>query len=436
MAILERVCDIGAGVLLPVAIFLIGAYFTRYLGFFYLRHPLKTAARMIPAERRGEALRALSVSLAGTLGVGNIVGVGVAIVLGGAGAIFWMWVSALFSMILKYAEIVLAMHYKRYENGKPVGGPTYYMRDGVGGAFGRGMAACFAALCVFSAFTMGNMVQMNAAGTAVSSAFGVPRMLFGAVGAIVCCALLARGFEGISRLTAVVVPIVSMVFLILCLRVLVIEYARLPALLLTIVRDAFDVRAASGGAVGFFLTGAFRQGMAKGAFSHEAGCGTGAMAHAGAGTRYPAVQGVLGIFEVFFDTVLLCTVTGLVILLSSEGEPVSENGMHLVIFSFARYYGRRATYFISLAVMIFALATVVCWGYYGKLCLEYLTRSASASRIYELLYCLSVIPAAMLPETSVWMLSDLATALMTVLNLTAVLLLRRVVLARTKEAGL
>ncbi len=432
--LLERVCDVGAGMLLPLCIFASGLYLTGYLGCFYLRHPIRTLGLML---RGGGArsLRALSVSLAGTLGVGNVVGVGVAIVLGGAGALFWMWISAFFSMILKYAEIVLAMHYKVYEKGKFFGGPMYYMRDGVGGALGRLLASCFALLGVFSAFTMGNMVQMNAASSALSASFGVPKLLLGLLGAVLCAVLLMKGFDGISRVTAIAVPILSAVYILLSLRVVVCEYARLPAIFAEILSEAFDVGAAAGGAVGFLLTGALRQGVAKGAFSHEAGCGTAALAHAGAQTKRPAAQGTFGIFEVFFDTILLCTLTGLVILLAADDGLISENGMHLVIYSFARYYGRYASYFISAAIVLFALATVVCWGYYGKLCLGYLVRSSSAERFYDLIYSAAVIPAALLGESAVWALSDLSTALMTAVNLSAVLMLRRVVRAETKSAG-
>ncbi len=435
MTFFGMTADLAVGVLLPLFIFSSGMFLTWYLDGFYLKHPLRTARLMLASRRSGsQALRALSVSLAGTLGVGNIVGVGVAIALGGAGSLFWMWISAFFSMIIKYAEIVLAMRYRICKGENFLGGPAYYMRDGVGGSLGRMMAAGFAALGVFSAFSMGNLVQMNAAATALSSSFGIPRILLGVLGAVFCAGLLVRGFEGISRVTSILIPILSLGYILISVRVVLMECDRLPSLFWEIISDAFRIRAASGGIVGFILTGAFRQGVAKGAFSHEAGCGTGAMAHAGAQTKRPAMQGVLGMFEVFFDTILLCTLTGLVILLAFDGEPVSENGMHLVIYSYARYYGRYAAYFISICIALFALATVVCWGYYGKLCLEYLLHIPAAGRICDLVYSVAVIPAALMTETAVWSLSDLATALMTVLNLSAVLMLRRELRAETRDA--
>ncbi len=419
--------DIGVGVVLPLFILASGIYFTYYLNGFYLLHPRKVWRMMLSREGSGKTspLRALSVSLAGTLGVGNIVGVAVAIVLGGAGSLFWMWISALLSMILKYAEIVLAMHYKIHEKNEIRGGPMYYMRDGIGGKLGHIMAVMFSALGLFSAFSMGNMVQMNAATSAVSSAFSVPPLLFGVIAAVGVGFLLFKGFRGISRVTAVLIPILSAVYLFLCVRAIFLDLERIPALLGEILRNAFELSAASGGILGFFLTGALRQGIAKGSFSHEAGCGTAPMAHAGADTKIPAKQGFLGIFEVFFDTIVLCTLTGFVILLACDGEFPTDNGMHLVIFSFARYYGKAAVYFISGMVVLFAFATVVCWGYYGKVCLSYFTRSENAGKLYDVLYAGVTVIAALMAEASVWALSDVTTALMTVLNLTAVFWLRR-----------
>lgn len=426
--------DVGVGILLPAFILLAGIYFTKYLHGFYLLHPYKTARLMLSREgqRKNSPLRALSVSLAGTLGVGNIVGVAVAIVMGGAGSLFWMWLSAFFSMILKYAEIVLAMRYKIHKNGETFGGPMYYMRDGIGGRLGRGLAVAFAALGLFSAFSMGNMVQMNAASDAVESAFLVPDWLFGVISAVVCAVLLVGGFSGISRVTSVLIPMLCALYLLLSVRVIVLEWERIPSLLAMILEDAFSVSSATGGIFGFLLTGALRQGVAKGSFSHEAGCGTAPMAHAGADTKIPAKQGVLGIFEVFFDTIILCTLTGFVILLACGDEFITENGMHLVIYSFARYYGKYAAYFISASIVLFAFATVVCWGYYGKVCLGYLVSLDRAGKLYDLAYSAVTIFAAVMSESSVWALSDITVALMTVLNLVAVFWLRRDVRAETE----
>ena len=438
MNVWKTAAEIGVGILLPLVIFAAGIYFTKYLGGFYLIRPARTLHLLFAKEKKGgvSPLRALSVSLAGTLGVGNIVGVAVAIVMGGAGALFWMWISAFFSMILKYAEIVLAMRYQTEKNGKKAGGPMYYMKKGIGGVTGRLLAALFALLSVVSAFSMGSFVQMKAASDAAAETFLFPAPLFGVLAGVLCAVLLFGGYEKIARFTAVMIPILSAVYLFMGVRIVILEWARIPMLLREIAREAFSFSAASGGLFGFLFSGALRHGVAKGSFSHEAGCGTAPMAHAGADTRIPAKQGLLGIFEVFFDTIVLCSLTGLVILLARDGDFVTGNGMHLVIYSFAAYYGKSASYIISISVILFAFATVVCWGYYGKAALRYFTSSPVLLCIYDLIYCVAAVFGAVLSESAVWELSDITVAVMTVLNLSAVFFLRREIREETEAAGL
>jgi AGCS family alanine or glycine:cation symporter len=429
--------DVGTGIVLPLFILCAGFYFTKYLGGFYLLRPWKTLRLALSSEACGASpLRALSVSLAGTLGVGNIVGVAVAIIIGGAGALFWMWISAFFSMILKYAEIVLAMRYRVYENGKKYGGPMYYMKNGIGGVLGSMLSWLFALLGVISAFSMGSLVQMKAAADALSESFDVPVLIFGLLSAVVCACLLSGGYEKISRVTAFVIPLLSAVYLVMSVRVVWIEAENIYPLCQSIFKGAFSPLAASGGVFGFFFSSALRQGIAKGSFSHEAGCGTAPLAHAGADTRIPAKQGILGIFEVFFDTIVLCTLTGFVILLAQGGNPTQTNGMRLVLDSFAHYYGNSAYYIITLCIVLFALATVVCWGYYGKEMLSYLSRSRAVSSVYTLLFCACAAVGAVMTENTVWQLSDITVALMTALNLSAVLMLRKEVRSETEAAGL
>jgi len=430
--------DVGTGLVLPLFIVCLGFYFTKYLGGFHLLRPARTLRLAFSREGAGgvSPLRALSVSLAGTLGVGNIVGVAVALSVGGAGAVFWMWISAFFSMILKYAEIVLAMRYRVYENGKKYGGPMYYMKKGIGGFLGRALAWSFALLGVLSAFSMGSLVQMKAAADALSETFCFPSLLFGVLCAVLCAVLLFGGYEKISRVTAAVIPILSAVYLLMALRIVLTEADRIYPLCREIVRSAFSPSAASGGIFGFLFSAALRQGVAKGSFSHEAGCGTAPLAHAGADTKIPAKQGILGIFEVFFDTAVLCTLTGFVILLANGGECPKGNGMRLVLDSFAKYYGHGAYYVITLAVLLFALATVVCWGYYGKAMLSYLTSAPAVLTGYTLLFCAVSVLGTVMTENAVWQLSDITVALMTALNLSAVFMLRREVREETEAAGL
>ena len=433
----NRLSDVGIGILLPLIIVYSGFYFTKFLGGFYLLRPARTLRLAFSKENANgvSPLRALSVSLAGTLGVGNITGVAVALILGGAGSLFWMWISAFFSMILKYAEIVLGMRHRIYENGKSVGGTMYYMEKGIGGRFGKALAWLFALCGVISAFSMGSMVQMKAASDAISQTFSFPALLFGILTAILCAILLFGGYEKISRLTAFLIPLLSALYLVMAVRIVWLESERIYPLCREIFKEAFSFSSASGGIFGFFTSAALRQGIAKGSFSHEAGCGTAPLAHAEAETKIPAKQGIFGIFEVFFDTAVLCTLTGFVILLSDE--PISgTNGMKLVMDAFAHYYGASARYIITVSVILFALAAVICWGYYGKAMLSYLTKSSVVSFFYILLFCAVSLVGTVMTEGVVWQLSDLTVALMTLLNLSAVFMLRKQVREETEAAGL
>ncbi len=434
---IERLSNIGTSVVLPLLIVCLGFYFTKFLGGFYLLRPARTLRLALSKEGSGSVspLRALSVSLAGTLGVGNITGVAVAIILGGAGSLFWMWISAFFSMILKYAEIVLGLRYRIYENGKACGGPMYYMKKGIGGILGKVLAWIFALLGVISAFSMGSLVQMKAAADAISQTFSFPSLLFGVLSALLCAVLLFGGYEKISRVTAVVIPLLSAVYLIMAIRIVWLEAERIDPLCREIFKEAFSFSSATGGIFGFLTSQALRHGIAKGSFSHEAGCGTAPLAHTGADTKIPAKQGILGIFEVFFDTIVICSLTGFVILLSEE--PLSQtNGMKLVMDAFVKYYGQNARYVITFSIIFFALASVVCWGYYGKAMLAYLTKSRTVSVIYILLFCAVSAIGTVMTESAVWQFSDLTVALMTLINLSAVFMLRREIREETEAAGL
>lgn len=429
----RTVCEVGLGMLLPIVILISGVFFLLYLKGFFLCRPIFTLRAMFSREKgaKHSPFFELSLSLAGTLGVGNIAGVAVALAVGGAGALFWMWISALLSMILKYAEIVLGLRYRKVENGEFLSSPMFYMKNGVGGKLGRCFAVIFAAVGLFSAFSMGNTVQMNAAAEAMASAFQVPRILSGVLFGVFCGWILLSGARGASRVTAVIVPIMSVVYLFLSLRIVCLEWERLPLIFGMILADAFSAESVFGGALGFLFSDGMRQGVAKGAFTHEAGAGTAPMAHGGAETRLPARQGLFGIFEVFFDTIVLCTLTGLVILLACGEEFITDNGMLLTIYAFSRYYGKKAAYFISISIAVFAFASIVCWGYYGSRCLAEFTASARANRIYLALYGATCVIASVMRESVLWAASDVTVALMTAVNLAAVLWLRREVREET-----
>lgn len=377
-------------------------------------------------------LRALSASLSGTLGVGNIVGVAVAMIVGGAGAVFWIWISALVSMVLKYCEITLGVKYRQKSAAGFDGGPMFYMEKGVGGKFGKFCGAVFAAAGVVSSFAMGNIVQTSAASDAANIIFGANEFIFGAVFAVIIGLVIFGGFDRISRVTSVVLPIMSAVYLLLSLAVIILNTGLIPSLFTRIFEEAFEFESAFGGVLGFLLSKNVSEGVAKGTFSHESGSGTAPMAHANAQTDTPARQGLLGLFEVFADTIVICTLTAFVLLVAWEKGSECDNGMELVLSAFGNEIGAWAEYVIGASILAFAFSTVICWAFYGKLCLSYLTKSRKAPVFYIIIYLALIAFGTLLSQEAVWHTADFGVALMTALNLPALLLLRKEIKRETE----
>ncbi len=306
------------------------------LRFFFAVHPFATFRGML-AGGAGEnsPLRVLSVSLAGTLGVGNIVGVAVAISLGGIGSVFWMWISALVSMVLKYAEIVLAMRYRSYSDGGCKGGPMYYMVRGIGGRLGRVLATVFCGVGVLASFCLGNIVQVSAAADSAERTFGLPKIIYGIIFAVLCALVIFGGFKKISSFTVVVMPLVCLIYIVLAMRIILLNLGSLPRIFSDIMQAAFTPASGASGIFGYLISGAVRHGTAKGTFSHEAGSGTAPMSHAQSAEQSAAKQGLYGIFEVFFDTIVICTMTALVIIISGFADS-SLGSMDIVISAFEK----------------------------------------------------------------------------------------------------
>ena len=284
---------------LPIIIFAAGIFVLIKLRFFFAVHPFATFRGML-AGGAGEnsPLRVLSVSLAGTLGVGNIVGVAVAISLGGIGSVFWMWISALVSMVLKYAEIVLAMRYRSYSDGGCKGGPMYYMARGIGGKPGRVLATVFCGVGVLASFCLGNIVQVSAAADSAKRTFGLPKIIYGIIFAVLCALVIFGGFKKISSFTVVVMPLVCLIYIVLAMRIILLNLGSLPRIFSDIMQAAFTPASGASGIFGYLISGAVRHGTAKGTFSHEAGSGTAPMSHAQSAEQSAAKQGLYGIFEV------------------------------------------------------------------------------------------------------------------------------------------
>ncbi len=430
----------------PVLLFGVGLFYMLRLRGFYLLHPV-CCVRLLFARRSTAGIspfRALTVALAGTLGVGNIVGVASAIYFGGAGAVFWMLVSALVAMVLKYAEITLAMRHRRIApDGQPIGGAPYYIRDGLTRAgvprVGRALAAVFAILCLINAITMGSLLQINAAAGAMQTGFSLHPLITGGAVALLTVISVKGGAKRISALTEKLVPFMTAGFLAACLGVLILRRERIPNALTEIWADVLRPSAAGAGIGGFFLSKGIRYGAMRGLVSNEAGCGTAPMAHASADTDLPARQGLFGLVEVFVDTVLLCTVTALCILVSDSG-PVAygEDTVSTAQAAFSSVLGNWAGEFFAVAMLLFAVATIICWAHYGMTCVEYLMGTRPTVRRimgngYVLLMVVALLLGAVTAPTLAWKLADTAIAWMTILNLVILLLMNREVSEETER---
>ena len=425
---------IGASV--PIVLILGGLFYLIFLRFRPLRAPREMLRQMLwPTEKQGiSPFRSVTMALAGTLGVGNIVGVATAIALGGFGAVFWMWISALAAMILKYAEITLAMAHRREETGTDGrkeyhGGAVYYIRDFFlargQGTLGVVFSVLFALLCLLDSLSMGCIVQVNAVSGAFAGVFGIPSWACGLTLALLTAAVIVTGARGISRLTELLVPFMSLGYVILSLIVIFRCRERLPWAFARIFSDAFTVTSPLGGVAGFLLSDALRYGTMRGLLSNEAGCGTAPFAHAASGNNEPARQGVWGIFEVFVDTILLCTMTALVILLNYDAVcRYADNGIMMTIRAYAAVLGPSAGYFLAIAVFLFAYATVICWAHYGLECIEYLRPGKRLVHVgYILLFCGCTFAGTMIAPQAVWGSADFAIGSMTLMNLFVVCLM-------------
>jgi len=424
------------GPALIAAIFITGLLLCFRLKFIHILHPLKVIKALFRPQNDGiSPFRALSVALAGTLGVGNIAGVASAVALGGAGSVFWMWISALVSMVIKYGEIVLAMLYrKKTHDGIYHGGAFYYIRDGLG--FKR-ISAVFAVLCIITSFTLGSIVQVKAAADSASvlaDLFGYDREFAG----LMCCVILSvvtacvvfGGIGWISDITVRLIPLLSVSYIGVSLFIIFRNINLLPGVMEDIVLGAFDIKCIAGGIGGYGMMQAVRYGVSRGLLSNEAGCGTAPIAHASSDETVPAVQGCFGIFEVFADTILLCSMTAFVILI--HGCDGTE-GITLALNSFISGAGNGAGIFLALSVICFAFATLVCWSYYGCEAVGFLGGKKYHRTVYLVLFCITVLLSCILPHEFIWESTDFTVGLMTVINSVCVCLLSGKIVKETKK---
>lgn len=429
--ILESVNMIVWGVPALLGILGIGVYLSIRTGFVQLRLFPKALRAFLATLRGGgqkeegvSAFQALCTALAATVGTGNLAGVAGAIAIGGPGAIFWMWISAILGMVTKFAEATLSVRYRqRNSKGEYVGGPMYMIRNGMGHRW-HWLATVYCFFGVVAAFGVGNATQVNTVIGGVNqviSVFGgqesmLGNLVMGLALAVLICGILLGGLKKIGHMAEKLVPFASACYLLLGVGVLVARVQYIPDAFTSILTGAFSPRAVTGGIIGTMFV-SLRIGVSRGVFTNEAGMGTAGIAHAAAHVNHPVQQGLMGIMEVFLDTIVICTMTALVILVSGIEIPYGEDiGIVLTTQAFSAVYGGWVSILIALALCCFAIATVLGWGLYGARCAQYLFGDGVWKR-FVLLQGGAVILGAVLKTGIVWLLSETVNGLMAIPNL-------------------
>ncbi len=426
-----------------------GVFFTVRTGFFQVRWAKlvgdltffaifkKKSVRSTKEHKSITQFQALSTALAATIGTGNIAGVATAISIGGPGAVFWMWVSAFFGMMTNYAENVLGIYYrKKNVKGEWTGGAMYYIENGLGkvsglSAIAKPLAVVFSAFCVLASFGIGNMTQVNSIASAMTGSFGVPTIVTGIFCAFVAGLVIIGGIRRIARVTEHIVPFMAFFYIVGAVIIIAFNFRALPAVLVQIFSGAFGFKAAAGGFAGAALKQAITMGFKRGVFSNEAGLGSSVMVHSASDVKEPVVQGMWGIFEVFFDTIIVCSLTAFAVLTTGALDS-GNTGVQLVSAAFTHGFGHFAGKFVSLAVLLFAFSTVLGWSFYGEKGMEYLFGTKSTI-VYKILFVAFIVVGATMNLALAWDISDTLNGLMAIPNLIGVLLLSGTVIAITKN---
>lgn len=434
------ICIIGVGLVL--------SFRTRFLQIRKFPYAMKvTIGRMFRKKQAADGamtpFQAVCTALAATVGTGNIAGVAGAIAIGGPGAVFWMWISALLGMCTKFSEVTLAVHFReKNDKGEFVGGPMYYIKNGLKKHW-HWLAYLFAAFCVITVFGTGNATQVNTITTAIDSAlfnYGIIskdsvsniNLVIGIVLAVLLALILLGGIKRIGQVTEKLVPFMALFYVVLALGVVILNINHVPAVFKEIVEGAFSPASVTGGVVGSFFM-SMKKGVSRGIFSNEAGLGTGSIAHACADTRKPVKQGFFGIFEVFVDTIVICTLTALVILCSEVPITYGQAaGAELTISGFTATYGNWVSLFTAVAMCCFAFSTIIGWGLYGARCIEFLF-GTKVNKPFMFVYSLVAIVGATLDLGLLWSIAETFNGLMAIPNLIAVFLLSGVVVKLVRE---
>ena len=443
MGILGKVNSFIWGVPTLILIIGVGAYFTYITGAAQLRllpEALQSLRKKIKSKNDNTSFRALCTALAATVGTGNIAGVAGAIAIGGPGSIFWMWVCAILGMTIKFAEALLAVKYRKLDgNGEYRGGTMYMIAYGLKKRW-HPMAYCYCILGACAAFGIGGATQINAVAIRAYEVFQpaghyraeVLSMVISVSLVILSSIVLLGGAKRIGTFSEIIVPTAAISYIVLSLGALALHYREIPSAMAQIVVGAFSPHAVTGGAVGSgFLV--LRTGAARGVFTNEAGLGTAGIAHGTASVDYPAEQGLMGIVEVFLDTIVICTLTAFVILTSGVQIPYGmDTGASLTIDAMACSFGSWVSIPIAFFLMAFAFASILGWGFYGQRCIGYLL-GTRAEKLYVLSLGIVTIASLAIETRNVWILSELVNGIMAIPNLIAVLLLKKDIVLETRR---
>ena len=400
-----------------------GLIYSLYLAFIQRKEDDKEAGDI-------SHFQALMTALAATVGTGNIAGVATAIVAGGPGALFWMWVTGLFGMATKYAEAVLAIKYReKDEFGTMSGGPMYYISKGLGIKW---LGVLFAIFAAIAAFGIGNMVQSNSVAEAVKTSLNIPHYITGIVLALFTAMVVLGGIKSIARVTQVLVPVMIVIYFIGALIILILKISIIPGIFAQIFKSAFTPTAALGGFMGATLRESMREGVARGVFSNESGLGSAPIAAAAAKTPNPVKQALVSMTQTFIDTLVVCTMTGLVIL-SSGLWTMDKTGAELTTLSFRESLpGGIGEFVVTFGLIFFAYSTILGWCYYGEKSIEYLFKER-AVKIYRIVFVIFVAVGTMLKLQTVWTLADIMNGLMAFPNLVGLIGLSSIIVAETNK---
>lgn len=425
---MSAVTEFVSGAFLPLVLFFTGIYFFCFLSK-YIFSPFRLYRALKNRTDDSLSFSSLWLALGGTLGVGNITGVCAAIAVGGAGTVFWIWVCALFSSVIKYSETVLAVHFRETdEKGRNFGGAFSYIKNALKSPR---IAGFFALLCIIISFTMGNITQVKSATDAAYYAFGIPAPIFSFIFFVIVLIICSGGGKLITAFTGFTVPFLCVFYIVLSLIVIVAFRENVPEVTARIFREAFTPRAGVSGIAASLCSPALRLGITRGVMSNEAGCGTAPIAYAAGKSTDACGTGLLGIAEVLCDTLLLCTLTAYAVLLS---ETATQDSSVLTAYSaFSSVLGKGVCPLLGASIFLFALTAVSAWGFYGRSALKFLGMKQPAIAIYCFFFSISSFVSAFISESVCWTLADLSISIMTIINVIALFLLFPTVKKLTKE---